>query len=103
MGTATSVRAVKEVAPSLPVMGNVSTMKLHLGNPAWVEARAERLLAEGVDILAQLADSASVHRLPTSMRSQKSSARPLSPMASAIHMVPDPRSISFPLELMAMS
>ncbi|MGZ3392838.1 MAG: uroporphyrinogen decarboxylase family protein [Isosphaeraceae bacterium] len=52
VGATTSVRAVKEVAPSLPVMGNVSTMKLHLGNPAWVEARAERLLAEGVDILA---------------------------------------------------
>ena len=77
VGATTSVRAVKEVAPSLPVMGNVSTMKLHLGNPAWVEARAERLLAEGVDILAQLADSVSAHRLPTSMRSQKSPARPL--------------------------
>jgi MtaA/CmuA family methyltransferase len=48
----TSIRAVKKAAPRLPVMGNVSTMKLHLGNPAWVEARAERLLAEGVDILA---------------------------------------------------
>jgi len=48
----TSVRAVKQAAPWLPVMGNVSTVKLHLGNPASIGARAERLLAEGVDILA---------------------------------------------------
>jgi [methyl-Co(III) methanol-specific corrinoid protein]:coenzyme M methyltransferase len=49
---ATNVRAVKEAAPTLPVMGNASTVKLHLGNPTSIEALALRLLAEGVDILA---------------------------------------------------
>jgi [methyl-Co(III) methanol-specific corrinoid protein]:coenzyme M methyltransferase len=33
-------------------MGNASTIKLHFGNPASIEALASRLLAEGVDILA---------------------------------------------------
>lgn len=48
---ATSVRAAKATAPELPIMGNLSTVKLHLGDPDSIATRAHQLLAEGVDIL----------------------------------------------------
>jgi MtaA/CmuA family methyltransferase len=47
-----NLRSLKEEYPNLTTMGNLSTYLLEFGTPDKVEARAESLVRDGVDIIA---------------------------------------------------